>query len=192
MSEVEGLTDDHLIEVSAGVFMKFKHSYVVGGVDAQEIKLLDPHGDVDGVDEKIYNPDLATIVKEFYNHLIALEEELKNSEYTSFSVLTRNNVDTSIDLLGRQNANMDTAAKPILEELKKNWRRINNKDKLIEENGQLTGLRSKTAKNILGVLINNRDELAQNDIGKGFGFLGEDFSIKGEQKIKYTQLIDFL
>ena len=135
MPEVKGLTDDHLIEVSAGVFMKFKHSYVVGSANAQEVLLLDPHGDIDsdGKNDTLYSPDLVTIVNDFYTYLTTLEKELKASEYSSFSVVIRDKMHTSMTLLDKQKDKVPRTTKPILEELRKSGEGLNNKEKLVKE-----------------------------------------------------------
>ena len=41
MDGVEGLTHDHLMEISPGVYMKFMHAYVVEGVYKEDIKLME-------------------------------------------------------------------------------------------------------------------------------------------------------
>jgi hypothetical protein len=170
MLGVEGLTHDHLVEISAGVYMKFKHAYAVGQVSDQAVELLDPHGDniADGKSEKQYSPDLAKQVQDFLDHLEQLEQEIKASNYTSFSLKTFENIDLFIDFIAkRKDVNIDQKDKAIIEEINKNWKRLANRNKLTEVNGNLTGLRAKNAENILGVLIKKKKEFALSNLSTG-------------------------
>ncbi len=184
MSEVKGLTDDHLIEISAGVFMKFKHSYVVGGADAQGVQLLDPHQKTKNEETKLYNPDVFTFVKELKIQLETLQSELKSSDYDGFSMKTSDNLEIAFDNL------KEIGGKTALNNLRTNWNRLKTRKEIVKENGQVTGLRSKSAKNILEELTKYSELLSQEDIGKGFEIL-RDKEIEGKQDIKYITLKNY-
>lgn len=190
LAGVEGLTDEHLIKIDKDTYMKFKHAYVVGGADAAQVTLLDPHGDTvaDGESEKQYSSTLFSLVQDFYKQMTNLEQELVTSNYNSFSITVGEHLNRSIEELRKESKSLDRETRTFLEELRKNWTRLNNKNKLTEENGQLVGLRPKNAKNILGVLLNSKQQLSQKDLGKGFGVLKEKSVIRGVQKLPYNVL----
>ena len=86
------------MEIDRDTYMKFKHAYVVGGVNGSNITLLDPHGKVvDGEERrKLYSPVLVALLEGFYSQLAILEEELVASDYTGFSVAIREKLEGSI------------------------------------------------------------------------------------------------
>jgi hypothetical protein len=192
MEGVEGLTHDHLIKLAKDVYMKFKHAYVVGGVDENEVILFDPHGSTqaDGKTEKQYSSTLFKLMQSYYEQIDLLKKELVASNYTGFSTDISVKIDSSYLLLDKEkkSLSLDKNTKMLLEELQKNWSRLSNREKLKEENNQLLGLRPKTAKNILNTLLTKKNELSQKDMGKGFGILKKKTAIAGTQKISYNIL----
>ncbi|MGH1336483.1 MAG: C2 family cysteine protease [Aureispira sp.] len=91
MDDVEGLTHDHLMEISPDVYMKFQHAYVLGGVNQLGVKLLDPHGKIEKADKNFYTHELVKNISELNKQLDLLTRELKESNYSSFSSETKNN-----------------------------------------------------------------------------------------------------
>jgi hypothetical protein len=170
--------------------MKFKHAYAVGQVSDKAVELLDPHGEVIVNDsgEALYNPDLILLISELSELLIVLEEELKSFDYERFSIETRDKVDGVISLLKNKKKVAKRGGKNAIEELRKHWLRLNSKNKLEEENGQLLGLRSKTAKNLIEELLKKEKALFEEDIGRGFEVLVSGYKIKGQQKMDYSVL----
>jgi hypothetical protein len=191
MPGVEGLTHDHLVEISAGVYMKFKHAYAVGQVSDQAVELLDPHGEVtvDGEKEQLYSPDLKVLVQNLFMELNIFKKELEASEYKEFSLSIKDRIDTSITALRKKGKRISQSTIPIVEAIRKNWVRISSPDKLIEKDGRLTGLRIKTARNIMGVLSEKKEALEKEDVGRGFGIFKQGDKISGEQKVNYNNLI---
>jgi hypothetical protein len=72
---VEGLTHDHLIEISPKKYMKFNHAYVIRDANTQEVQLIDPHGDSTGKDKFFYTKELANNIQKLYEQFNNLTQE---------------------------------------------------------------------------------------------------------------------
>jgi hypothetical protein len=183
MLGVEGLTHDHLVEISAGVYMKFKHSYAVGQVSDKAVELLDPHGNQEASKQQIYNSTVKEKIRLLVDSLEELKKELKKDNYSSFSLETKNQLDTVfVDLEEYRKG------KTALHTLLKKWSYLKNRRDLVETDGKLTGLRSKIGKNVLEELMNNKTILEEEDIGKGFVVNVREVSLN--QFLSYDTLLN--
>ncbi|MFK7796326.1 MAG: hypothetical protein AB8E82_02655 [Aureispira sp.] len=183
MEGVEGLTHDHLMELENDVYMKFNHAYVVGGCNESKIQLLDPHGDNIMKDQQTYSPLLNDNMKELRDLLKSLKLEMEESNYSSFSVKTKQALDKVF-----ANLEVYKQGKTVLHLLSKKWNYINNRKELIEQDGAMTGLRSKVGKNVLEELLKNETVLLEEDLGKGFTLT--ETPVPSKQSIAYNLLTE--
>ncbi|MFK7796324.1 MAG: C2 family cysteine protease [Aureispira sp.] len=181
MEGVEGLTHDHLMEISAGVYMKFNHAYVVGGVEKQKVVLLDPHGDSNGKDKLFYSKILSQKIENLYSQLNFLEEELVNSNYDAFSMDIKNKITDSFLQLASYAPNTP------IEKLENKWKRLIQRKELKEKNNKLIGLNYRAGTSFLEQLNKISTNLKQSDIGKGF-WTREKEKIGGIQNITFSLL----
>lgn len=181
---IEGLTDDHLIEISSGVYMKFKHAYVVGNADKQKVELIDPHGNTSGKDNFFYTKKLVDSIEKLYKQMDDLTKELEASNHQIFSIETRNNLNSTFTQLTTYMK--DTP----IEKVKNKWERLKNRKELREEGKNLTGLNPRAGVSFLEQINEIIPMIKQTDIGKGF-WTRERESIAGEQKINYSALKEY-
>lgn len=178
MDGVEGLTHDHLMEISPGVYMKFQHAYVVGDVEALGVKLLDPHGKVEGEDKHFYNAKLAKEVRGLSQDLHTLIDELEKSNYSTLSKRIRNKLDEKFKALEAYTINTP------IEKIKNKWEKLLSRKELIEVEDSLTGLKPRGGQSFVEQVKKNKILLEGSKVGKGF-WIGEKQFIEGKQDVDY-------
>jgi hypothetical protein len=181
MPGVEGLTHDHLVEISAGVYMKFKHAYAVGQVDEKNIILLDPHGKSENEDYNIYSSDLSKNIENLHNEFELLEKQLKSSSYGSFSTQVRESLNEIFEQL---NSYSDVSSIGIL--ISK-WKRLLNRKEIKEGEEYLSGINPLAGESFLKQINKHRMILKKEDIGKGF-LKRKEQVVEGQQKISYKAM----
>ncbi|MFK7796328.1 MAG: hypothetical protein AB8E82_02665 [Aureispira sp.] len=184
MEGVEGLTHDHLMEISAGVYMKFNHAYVVGGCSESEVELLDPHGDNEAENIKIHIPILAKNINLLYECIEEIQDELKASNCSTFSNKTKKSFDDILLSLEEYSEN------PSLLKLKSKWNRLINRNEIELTEGKWSNLKSRAGESFLDQITKIKNEIMNSDIGKGF-LDKEDQVIKGRQKVSFQTMKTF-
>ncbi len=184
---VEDLTHDYVVKVDADNYMHLNHAYAVIGVDANEIKLLNPHGDSAGVGRQTYSPALIELAANLEAGLKQLEKDLKASDSKRFSDQTK---------LAMQNAltpfpfkNEDDMSKGgyndvNLKKINKAWNRLLSKCE--EEDGEWK-IDKKKAKGTIEKLLKFKEEFIESSFRRGFG-TATSLKIDALQKFSYQAL----